>query len=136
MSALAAGYTAAQLRSAARISRVTYDQWRARGFIASAQPARGSGHPQRYSFEEVLQAAVLAALVALGVSVRQAKRASEIVPAGGPERGYLLLTVASNGTSGAVVVPKRKVLTKLRDAESFAGVDLRTLEERLRAVLR
>ena len=132
----AAGYTAAQLCRAARISRVTYDQWRARGFIASAQPPRGSGHPQRYSFEEVLQAAVLAALVALGISVREAKRASEILPATAPDRGYLLLTVAADGTPGAMVVPKRKVLTKLRDAESFAGVDLKTLEERLRAVLR
>lgn len=67
-------YTARHLREAAGISGVTYDQWRARGYIRSEKQIEGSGNRQLYSFDEVFRAAVLARLVALGLSVGNAAK--------------------------------------------------------------
>ena len=52
-------YSAVRLREIANLTEVTYDQWRARGYIPRA--ATGSGHRQAYSREEVLRTAEFAA---------------------------------------------------------------------------
>src|SRR4051812_36265457 len=42
-------FTASQLRDAAKLDRVTYDQWKARSIITTSHPVFGSGKPQLYS---------------------------------------------------------------------------------------
>ena len=74
-------YTASQLRNAASISKTSYDQWRARGFVKSEYKAEGSGDRQLYSFGEVFAAAVMARLVSLGISIGTAAKTVDPYPA-------------------------------------------------------
>ncbi len=80
-----------QLRAAAGISRVTHDQWRARGFINAETSSGGTGHPQLYSFDEIMRAAILRRLVALGVTVGRAAEYVRHIYGFKGERAWLVI---------------------------------------------
>lgn len=71
-------YTAGQLMEAANLSIGLYQQWKARGFIESSYEVSGTGNKQLYSFKEVLRVAVVAELVAMGVSISSAAKVTPL----------------------------------------------------------
>ncbi len=86
-----AKFSSRQLCAAAGISRVTHDQWRARGFINAETSSGGTGHPQLYSFDEIMRAAILRKLVTLGVTVGRAAEYVRVIYGFKRERAWLVI---------------------------------------------
>jgi DNA-binding transcriptional MerR regulator len=154
-------YTASQLRNAANISRVTYDQWRARGLIKSEHKPEGSGDRQLYSFYEVLVVAVMARLVSLGISVGLAAKAVDPYPSdfrlGGVKpaalhgfkdsRAHLVLRaypdLEQDGAADTIeytstvteIVREKDLPSKLAKCEGAVVISLDKIEERVKKAL-
>lgn len=137
-------YSAAQLREAANISVVAYDQWKARGFITSEQRTSGTGKPQLYSFREVFRAALLAELVGVGISIGQASQHVGIIHGFKNEAAFLLirrfpelsadkfdLGATDSGTTSKIV-RRSALLSAVEASTAVVSLSLDAVESRVK----
>lgn len=129
-------YAPLQLIQAAVISRVTYDQWRARRIIKStADPDKSAW--TRYTLGDVLRVAVLARLVRLGFSVSVAEMFLNVLDAYEGGREYLVIhlrpgdeeisrdeTYATIQGGHGEIVSERKLRADLANYDASAVVPL------------
>lgn len=139
-------YGALELRKAANISKVLYDQWKARGFIKSKHEVQGTGRPQLYNFAEVFRVALLARLVSLGISVSVASMHVDHVHGFKDSDTYLVIRrypdlrtdgadfADSSGTLGQII-RESKLMAELSKHEAAAVVCLDKVEERVKKAL-
>ncbi len=130
-------YTAGHLMRAANIHRQAHDQWKARRFLKSTAADQGPGWT-RYTFEDVLHAALLAHFTRhYAIAVSEAALIADLLIVqyrhrhlGGARGGVVAVSVDHDGAWTAVnhESPKQKSAIVIR-LDAFARDVRRALEQ-------
>lgn len=146
-------YGASEVLAATGLTNVTYQQWKARGLLRTSYESKGPGHPQKFSFDEIMRIAVMAELVRLGISVRHASHHVGgrvwgftndeafliLLPFGEPRKNvppeleeHLR---AELGFDKSAIIPKRFLPERLAEHPSAVVINLDAIEARVKGAL-